>query len=330
MKKILITKKEIEDIKNQYTETVKIVTENFSTFIKYKSGTINTYVLNEEVRCPCPDGTNSINCCKTDLTLKKHVSDSIKIVNYALNKGLELKDKASDSRYQTSWADVVNSISQLNIIKTLLPNNYNIFVPEIVSGILPGFSFNKELIDLAKDISDLSGLRLKITGGNDRFHQEGIRYVSDHQTGDAIDIIPIAGMNPVNDKKIEEAVISLISSGKYGKRIGFINERLHSSGKATGPHFHISLTESPSIGWFGYIDKNGKSYSKLPSTSPRLMWNRGKYPELTKSYHNTDEKEVKPPVVKTDYQQYNQGDIYIPAGNISDKTRVNNTYKKGL
>ena len=143
MRKILITKKEIKDIKNQYTETVKIVTENFSTFIKYKSGTINTYVLNEEVRCPCPDGTKSINCCKTDLTLKKHVSDSIKIVNYALNKGLELKDKASDSRYQTSWADVVNNISQLNIIKTLLPNNYNIFVPEIVSGILPGFSFNK-------------------------------------------------------------------------------------------------------------------------------------------------------------------------------------------
>ena len=329
MKKILITKKEIEDIKNQYTETVKIVTENFSTFIKYKSGTINTYVLNEEVRCPCPDGTNSINCCKTDITLNKHVSDSIKIVNYAVNKGLDLKDKASDKRYQTTWNDVV-SVSQLQKIKDLLPNIYNIFVPEIVSGILPGFSFNEELIDLAADISDLSGLRLKITGGNDRFHHEGIRYVSDHQTGNAIDIVPIAGMNPVNDKKIEEAVISLISSGKYGKRIGFINERLHTSNAGTAPHFHISLTESPSIGWFGYIDKNGKSYSKLPSTSPRLMWNRGDYPVLTKSYHNTDEKEVKPPVIKTDYQQYNDGDIYIPAGNISDKTRVNNIYKKGL
>ena len=329
MKKILITKKEIEDIKNQYTETVKIVTENFSTFIKYKSGTINTYVLNEEVRCPCPDGTNSINCCKTDITLNKHVSDSIKIVNYAVNKGLDLKDKASDKRYQTTWNDVV-SVSQLQKIKDLLPNIYNIFVPEIVSGLSPGFSFNKELIDLAADISDLSGLRLKITGGNDRFHHEGIRYVSDHQTGNAIDIVPIAGMNPVNDKKIEEAVISLISSGKYGKRIGFINERLHTSNAGTAPHFHISLTESPSIGWFGYIDKNGKSYSKLPSTSPRLMWNRGKYPELTKSYHNTDEKEVKPPVVKSKYQQYNDGDIYIPAGNIPDNTRVNNTYKKGL
>ena len=329
MKKILITKKEIEDIKNQYTETVKIVTENFSTFIKYKSGTINTYVLNEEVRCPCPDGTNSINCCKTDITLNKHVSDSIKIVNYAVNKGLDLKDKASDKRYQTTWNDVV-SVSQLQKIKDLLPNIYNIFVPEIVSGLSPGFSFNKELIDLAADISDLSGLRLKITGGNDRFHHEGIRYVSDHQTGNAIDIVPIAGMNPVNDKKIEEAVISLISSGKYGKRIGFINERLHTSNAGTAPHFHISLTESPSIGWFGYIDKNGKSYSKLPSTSPRLMWNRGKYPELTKSYHTTDEKEVKPPVVKSKYQQYNDGDIYIPAGNIPDNTRVNNTYKKGL
>ena len=329
MRKILITKKEIKDIKNQYAETVKIVTENFSTFIKYKSGTISPYVLNEDVRCPCPDGTKSINCCKTDITLNKHVSDSIKIVNYAVNKGLDLKDKASDKRYQTTWNDVV-SVSQLQKIKDLLPNIYNIFVPEIVSGLSPGFSFNKELIDLAADISDLSGLRLKITGGNDRFHHEGIRYVSDHQTGNAIDIVPIAGMNDVNDKKIEEAVISLISSGKYGKRIGFINERLHLSGKGTAPHFHISLTESPSIGWFGFIDKNGKSYSKLPSTSPRLMWNGGKYPELTKSYHNTDEKEVKPPVVKSKYQQYNDGDIYIPAGNISDKTRVNNTYKKGL
>ena len=34
--------------------------------------------------------------------------------------------------------------------------------------------------------------------------------------------------------------------------------------------------------------------------------------------------------MKTDYQQYNDGDIYIPPGNISDKTRVNNTFKKGL
>jgi hypothetical protein len=329
LKKILITKKEIEEIKNQYTETVKIVTENFSTFIKYKSGTINTYVLNEEVRCPCPDGTKSIDCCKTDLTLNKHVSDSIKIVNYALNNGLVLKDKASDSRYQTTWSDVVK-VSQLSTIKTLLPNMFNTFVPEIVSGLRPGFSFNKELIDLAADISDLSGLELKITGGNDMFHQEGISYVSDHQTGDAIDVVPTGGMNPVNDKKIEEAVISLISSGKYGKRIGFINERLHSSGAATAPHFHISLTTSPSIGWFGYIDKNGKSYSKLPSTSTRLVWNRGKYPELTKSYHNTDEKDVKPTVVKSKFQPYNAGDIYIPAGNISDKTRVNNIYKKGL
>jgi hypothetical protein len=329
LRKILITKKEIEEIKNQYTETLKIVTENFSTFIKYKSGTINTYVLNEEVKCLCPNGTESINCCKTDLTLNKHVSDSIKIVNYAINKGLDLKDKASDSRYQTTWSDVVK-VSQLEKIKDLLPNIYNIFVPEIVSGLSPGFSFNKELIDLAADISDLSGLRLKITGGNDRFHHDGIGYVSDHQTGDAIDVVPIAGMNPVNDKKIEEAVISLISSGKYGKKIGFINERLHSSGAATAPHFHISLTTSPSIGWFGYIDKNGKSYSKLPSTSTRLMWNRGKYPELTKSYHNTDEKDVKPTVMQTKYQPYKDGDIYIPAGNISDKTRVNNTFKKGL
>ena len=329
MKKILITKKEIEDIKNQYTETVKIVTENFSTFIKYKSGTINTYVLNEEVRCPCPDGTNSINCCKTDLTLKKHVSDSIKIVNYAINKGLELKDKASSKQNQTSWSEVV-SVSQLQKIKDLLPNIYNIFVPEIVSGLSPGFSFNKELIDLAADISNLSGLRLKITGGNDRFHTT-VGYPSDHQTGEAIDVVPIAGMNDVNDKKIEEAVISLISSGKYGKRIGFINERLHLSGKGTGPHYHISLTNSPSIGWFGFIDKNGKSYSNSKLPSPRLMWGKGgKYPELAKSYHNTDEKEVKPPVVKTDYQQYNPGDIYIPSGNIPDNTRVNDTYKKGL
>ena len=328
MRKILITKKEIEEIKNQYTESLKIVTENFSTFIKYKSGTINTYVLNEEVKCLCPNGTESINCCKTDLTLNKHVSDSIKIVNYAINKGLDLKDKASDSRYQTTWSDVVNSI-QLQKIKDLLPNIYNIFVPEIVSGLSPGFSFNKELIDLAADISNLSGLRLKITGGNDRFHTN-LSYASSHKSGDAIDVVPTAGMNNVNDKKFEEAVISLISSGKYGKRIGFINERLHSSGSATGPHYHISLTNSPSVGWFGYIDKNGKSYSNSKLPSARLMWDGGTYPELTKSYHNTDEKKVKPTVMQTKYQPYKDGDIYIPAGNISDKTRVNNTFKKGL
>jgi hypothetical protein len=326
LRKILITKKEIEEIKNQYTENLKIVTENFSTFIKYKSGTINTYVLNEEVKCLCPNGTESINCCKTDLTLNKYVSDSIKIVNYAINKGLDLKDKASDSRYQTTWSDVVNNI-QLQKIKDLLPNIYNIFVPEIVSGLSPGFSFNKELIDLAADISNLSGLRLKITGGNDRFHTN-LSYASSHKSGDAIDVVPTAGMNNVNDKKFEEAVISLISSGKYGNKIGFINERLNPSGAASGPHFHLSLTNNTKYSWFGFIDKDGNP--RNPSSSHLTWGDGGKYPELTKSYHNTDEKDVKPTVMQTKYQPYKDGDIYIPAGNISDKTRVNNTFKKEL
>jgi hypothetical protein len=326
LKKILITKKEIEEIKNQYTETVKIVTENFSTFIKYKSGTINTYVLNEEVRCPCPDGTKSINCCKTDLTLNKHVSDSIKIVNYALDKKLVLKDKAGNPKYQTTWSDVVK-VSQLSTIKTLLPNMFNTFVPEIVSGLKPGFSFNKELIDLAADISDLSGLELKITGGNDRFHTN-LSYASSHKSGDAIDVVPTAGMNNVNDKKFEESVISLISSGKYGNKIGFINERLNPSGAASGDHFHLSLTNNTKYSWFGFIDKDGNP--RKPSSSHLTWGDGGKYPELTKSYHNTDEKDVKPTVMQTKYQPYKDGDIYIPAGNISDKTRVNNTFKKGL
>lgn len=329
MRKILITKKEIKDIKNQYAETVKIVTENFSTFIKYKSGTISPYVLNEDVSCPCPDGTKSIKCCKTDVKLEKHVNDSIVTINHALASGLKLKLTASSPKNQIRWTDVVN-VNQLNMIKNLLPNMFTTFVPEVVSGLLPGFSFNNELIDLASKISDLSGLELQITGGNDFFHK-GLTYNSTHKTGEAIDFLPTAGMNNVNDKKIEEAVISIISSGNYGNRIGFINERLNPSGAATAPHFHLSLTNNTKYSWFAYIDNNGKSYSKLPPTSKHLTWkNGGKYPELTKSYHNTDEKEVKPPVVKTDYQQYNDGDIYIPAGNISDKTRVNNIYKKGL
>jgi hypothetical protein len=325
LKKILITKKEIEEIKNQYTETLKIVTENFSTFIKYKSGTINTYVLNEEVRCPCPDGTNSIKCCKTDITLNKHVSDSIKIVNYAINKGLKLKDKASTTKNQTRWGDVVNNI-QLQKIKDVLPSAYNTFVPEIVSGLFDGFNFNVELIDLAKDISDLSGLDLEITGGNDKFHTK-LSYNSAHKTGDAIDVVPTAGMNNVNDKKFEEAVISIMSSRKYGNRIGFINERLNPSGAASGPHFHLSLTNNTKYSWFGFIDKDGNP--RNPSSSHLTWGDGGKYPVITKKYHNAIEKDVKP-VMKTDYQQYNKGDIYIPAGNIPDNTRVNTTYKKGL
>jgi len=325
LKKILITKKEIEEIKNQYTESLKIVTENFSTFIKYKSGTINTYVLNEEVRCPCPDGTKSVKCCKIDVNLEKHVNDSIVTINHALTNGLKLKLTASNIKNQTRWADVVN-VNQLNMIQKLLPNMFTTFVPEIVSGLLPDFSFDNKLIDLAAKISELSGLDLEITGGNDRFHTK-LSYNSTHKTGEAIDFVPTAGMDNVNDKKIEEAVISIISSGEYGNRIGFINERLNPSGSASGPHFHLSLTNNTKYSWFGFIDKDGKSYSKLPSTSKHLTWrNGGDYPVLTKNYH----KDVKPTVMKTDYQQYKDGDIYIPAGNISDKTRVNNTFKKGL
>ena len=315
MKKILITKKEIEEIKNQYTETLKIVTENFSTFIKYKSGTISPYVLNEDVSCPCPDGTKSIKCCKTNVNLEKHVNDSIVTINHALASGLKLKLTASSPKNQIRWTDVVN-VNQLNMIKNLLPNMFTTFVPEVVSGLLPGFSFNNELIDLAAKISNLSGLELQITGGNDFFHK-GLTYNSTHKTGEAIDFLPTAGMNNANDKKIEEAVISIISSGDYGNRIGFINA-------ATAPHFHLSLTNNTKYSWFAYIDKDG---NPRKSSSPHLTWgNGGKYPELTKSYHNNAEKDV----MKTNHQQYNDGDIYIPPGNISDKTRVNNTYKKGL
>jgi hypothetical protein len=155
-------------------------------------------------------------------------------------------------------------------------------------------------IDLAKDISDLSGLDLEITGGNDKFHTK-LSYNSAHKTGDAIDVVPTAGMNNVNDKKFEEAVISIMSSRKYGNRIGFINERLNPSGAASGPHFHLSLTNNTKYSWFGFIDKDGNP--RNPSSSHLTWGDGGKYPVITKKYHNAVEKDVKP-VMKTDYQQY--------------------------
>lgn len=316
MKKLLISQNEIIEIKKQYNNKIKIVTENFSGLVNFKSGTIKPYILNEEVRCLCSDGTKSIDCCKTNLTLDSHVSDSIRIVNYALSNGLELKDRASSPKHQTSWSDVV-SASQLQKIKDLLPE-FSTYVPEIVSGLSPGFSFNEELIDLASDISDLSGVKLKITGGNDKFHK-GLSYLSDHKAGDAIDVVPTGGMNDATDLKIEKAVISLISNGKYGKRIGFINERLRPSGAASGAHFHISLTNNTKYSWFGFIDING---DPITSKSKNLTWaDGGKYPKLNKTYPSAIKKPEK-------YKSSDSGDIYIDSGQVSDKTKVNNIYKK--
>lgn len=316
MKKLLISQNEIKEIKKQYNYKIKIVTENFLGLVNFKSGTVKPYILNEEVRCPCSDGTKSINCCKTNLTLDSHISDSIKIINYALSNGLELKDKASAAKNQTRWIDVVNN-SQIQLIKKLLPTQFSTYVPEIVSGLFPGYTFNKELIDLASDISDFSGVKLRITGGNDKFHK-GLGYNSAHSTGDAIDVVPTVGMNDDTDQKIEKAVISLISSKKYGKRIGFINERLNPSGAASGDHYHISLTNNTKYSWFGFIDINGDPITfKLKN----LTWvDGGEYPKLNKKYPSAIKKPEK-------YKISDEEDIYIAPGQVSDKTKVNNIYK---
>lgn len=237
--------------------------------------------------------------------VKPHVSDSISVINYALDSGLDLKPFASKVNYRVKWSDVTKKPEVLEI----LPEKFREYVPEIVSGVKEGFEFDTRLIDILKEIESISGLDLLITGGRDYFHLPN-NPNSKHNIGKAVDFIPINGMNDINDSKIESAVLDIILSGKYADGIGLINERIYRSGHASGDHFHLSLDESNvEYSNFAYIDLNGKVYDQsvgkrgVNKTIQNLMWgNGGPLPKTIDSKIN--EKLFKPLIDVKTYMEY--------------------------
>lgn len=253
-------------------------------------------IFDKKNLCLCDDGTYSIECCHTyeKITADKHVSDSLNVINYAVNKGLDLKPSASDSRYKVSWTDVMDvPKSERSEVLQIIPSEYRNYVPEIVSGVDKNFKFDVRLIDILSEIETLSGLDIVITGGKDYFHKPK-NPNSKHNIGKAVDFVPINGMNNTNDRKIEEAVLKIMLSGKYGKEIGLINERVYPSGHASGDHFHLSLDTNVEYSNFGFIDMDGISYKNIVGKGSNLSWgNGGPYPKKISDIIDGKQVEIK-------------------------------------
>lgn len=225
-------------------------------------------IISESEGCPCGDGTSSVECCN----VSADVSDSLKIINKAIDLGLDIRHRGKTS-YET-WDNVSKKEGiPVSYFKDVLPNEYETYVPEIISGLLRGVKFDTRLVDILKEIEDKSGVEIEITGGQDKYHTWGY-----HGRGKAIDFVPLnGGMNNETDSKIESAILDIILSGKYGEEIGYINERLKKTKKGTGPHYHLSLDSTVEGTRFGMVDRNGVVH-KTPQYNS-LSWGKGKFPK---------------------------------------------------
>lgn len=112
-----------------------------------------------------------------------------------------------------------------------------------------GGKIDSTLIDVIADLEKETGFELLVTGGNDKYHQKIKSYTSNHTKGVAIDVVTkdrnLFQNIRSNRVKMESALIKLMTSGKYNKnglRLGAINEYDRPTAKATGGHFHISIT----------------------------------------------------------------------------------------
>jgi hypothetical protein len=75
---------------------------------------------------------------------------------------------------------------------------------------------------------------VKITGGNDKYHQ-GLSYNSKHKTGNAID----ATIEPYNSKNANDFITIVKKFIQKYPKLGFRDEYTNPSNAATGKHFHL-------------------------------------------------------------------------------------------
>lgn len=172
---------------------------------------------------------------------------------------------------------------------------------ETQSELVSGGSIESKLVDIVKDLELMTGFQFKVTGGNDKFHQE-LSGNSRHASGMAIDIVFDQANDSNARKKVEDAILTLMLSGKYntdGNRIGAINEYDNPSKHATGGHFHISLGEDNSSrdGWECILPLNGiTNYSqvrKVANTGKRVWEGGVSLPSETQRTVQPIQKQVK-------------------------------------
>jgi len=126
-----------------------------------------------------------------------------------------------------------------------------------------GGDITPELVKYASSVlreikKQLPNLQVKITGGNDKYHQ-GLSYKSSHSTGQGLDIA-ITPANTAN-KKVVDTILGGFAAGNQNLIVSFINEYDYPSSAATGGHFHIRIggkIESKRIPGFIALANQGK------------------------------------------------------------------------
>jgi predicted chitinase len=119
-----------------------------------------------------------------------------------------------------------------------------------------GGPVESSLLDVVKEVENITGIELELTAGNDKYHHDkkreaakaGRRYNSKHLSGDALDFVSKDRSIFNNDReariKVERALAEIISSRKFKfgtKSLGAINEYDKSTKYKTAGHFHIDI-----------------------------------------------------------------------------------------
>jgi peptidoglycan hydrolase-like protein with peptidoglycan-binding domain len=90
--------------------------------------------------------------------------------------------------------------------------------------------------NILKDFKKISpSVKVKITAGNDDYHQGITTYKSSHTTGNAIDVT----LSPLNQNTKSSFIKVLDSYKSQNSKFSYINEYDNPSSKSTGGHFHL-------------------------------------------------------------------------------------------
>lgn len=106
-----------------------------------------------------------------------------------------------------------------------------------------GGDISSDLVDYAAAVfreikKQLPSVNIKVTGGNDTYHQ-GLSSKSSHTLGQGLDFT-ISPLTSTNKNAIDK-ILGGFAAGNQGKIVSFINEYDYPSSAATAGHFHIRI-----------------------------------------------------------------------------------------
>jgi len=106
-----------------------------------------------------------------------------------------------------------------------------------------GGDITPDLVDYAAAVfreikNQLPSVQIKVTGGNDAYHQR-LSYKSSHTLGQGLDFT-IAPLTASNKNAIDK-ILGGFAAGNQDKTVSFINEYDYPSSAATAGHFHIRI-----------------------------------------------------------------------------------------